>query len=325
MMNNYDKIKSFTKINYNLIIEYFKYGVVDLNIIEFTNEYTNKILDCIANFNNIILCFDIEFQNSLMVNDVNNINKFFYEHTSFKKKSFPFIREFGSIMFIKENNWFYVGSLIVNFHNLNTIIDNKYIRYTSAPYSSVTEKTFNKMTENDNNLTNNNNEFNNINLFELFPCKSKFICNDINAKIIYEQNNLYWNDPLVKSRLINNNQSKNFIDILLKLSKKSMCVIKGQTDLYVIKNHFYLLNNKEFPTSFKYLYDIQVFNTLSHIYFSSSKLEVTAKSFIEKKDFPKDFDFLLDNLKAHNPVSDSIYTFCVCYYINMLLFNSLKN
>lgn len=310
-----------------------KYSEVIINLFNFVKdedffidsikeETLIKVLNTISNTSRILIAFDLEFQNAILPSA-----KFFYgEQTVFKKLSYSFVREFGLIVFVKSdvnNTWYYIGNIIVNFPSLTHHYDKKYIRYTSAPYASVSESTFAKMQETDNLFADKNRNF----VFNLYPVyAAKLTKIESISDIILLQDYYYWSDPLVKKRTLSVDESQLFMTAFLNLSNYASCLIKGQMDVKVLRNHYVLLNGKPFPhDTFKKVYDIEIFNGLSTLFFKGAKLETTFSNLIKLPIYNITFfDKYIRNLKAHNPVSDSLYTILVAIVIHLILNDYLE-
>ena len=151
-MNDINEL--LNKLDIEDIIKYYVIKLINLkgfnkNILMISNRKLNNYLDYIADTNNIILCYDIEFYNQLY-----NINKQ-YEHYHMNKLlyienkySIKTIRELGGLIFIKSKynnnniNWYYIGDFIFKF-NLPSDIINLQPIYTD--YSDVSDETREKM------------------------------------------------------------------------------------------------------------------------------------------------------------------------------------
>ena len=122
------------------------------SIIPVKNDKLNKAFDNIGNIHRTIITLDIEFQSMLLSRDDRYVS---YE-TMFDKYAAPFIREFGMIIFIKDDNgkWYYIGKIFVNFPSLYTLgIDLNYIRYVTSAYATTTIGTQKLMEDNDANFS----------------------------------------------------------------------------------------------------------------------------------------------------------------------------
>lgn len=283
------------------IISLFSYGTTIKTVDKVKSYSLNIALNNISDFKKIIICFDLEFQNTLYFNDSNYV----YENN----KSCSFIREFGLLIFIKAKSWYYIGNIILNFPSLGNA---DYIRYTSLTYSAVTADTAKAMKINDD-------VFDKEVIFDLYPVLEK---NKDVKDIIMMQNYLYWKDPFVKNRTLNLDQASIFLKLFLSFSNKAMYILKGQSDIKVIRNHYYLFFKE--INIFPRIYDIEMFNGFSKYLFNSAKLEETFNGLIKLPVYRHClfFDKYIKNLKAHNPVSDSFYTIIIAVIINLLL---LKN
>lgn len=294
------------------MVQLFNYGNSTRTIDKITDSRLSSVLDIISNYKKIIICFDLEFQNTnFNLSDKNYV-------ASDGSRSYSFIREFGLLAFIKKKSWYYIGNIILNFPNLTYLVDSNSIRYISLTYSSVTKNTEKIMAIND----------------EMFKDSPKIIfetypntCNNNNLQeLVLYQNKIYWDDPLVKERTLNLQQAKEFLNLFLSLSNKSIFVLKGQSDIKVIKNQYFSFFNIVKHNIFKNIYDIELFNGFSNFFFGRATLE---KTFIGLTELPiykqcAFFNKYISNLKAHNPVSDSFYTIVVAVIINLVLLDSIK-
>ena len=291
------------------IIPLFK-GTPNYAFVKLTDIKIIMALNNISDYRKILICFDIEFQttNQKLESD------YIFEYVSIDNnefKAYSFIREFGLIIFVREESiWYYVGNTLLNFPELK---NKKNTRYISSLYSTVTNKTLNKMNINDNLVQD-------LDIFKLYP--------NINTNIsetILLQNNNYWNDPFVLNRTLTTDEAKHFLNTFLSVN--GTYLVKGQMDIKVIKNHFRLLFNKHPKNIFNKVYDIEIYNNLSKTYFGSAKLKETFDNIIKLPIYNNSlyFDFLLNDLRPHNPVSDSIYTFIIAVIINLILINYLDN
>lgn len=112
------------------------------HLIEITNEDLNNALNLITD-KNIILSYDIEFYHNLIdykdknykYFHLNNINNLTYILT---------VRELGGLMFIKNNNWFFIGYFLNVF---KPVINSDDMIPILSTFSSCTDKTINKMKE----------------------------------------------------------------------------------------------------------------------------------------------------------------------------------
>lgn len=108
-----------------------------------TNETLNKALDYVANFNKIIVAFDIEFHN-VVTNPESN-----YLTVNRNNRSVaPFVRELGILFLAKDNNnhWNYLGNTFVNFNNDHS---GSNIIYILSKYATVTDPARKIMEKND--------------------------------------------------------------------------------------------------------------------------------------------------------------------------------
>ena len=96
----------------------------------------NKALDYIANFNKIIVTFDIEFHNIVKHNKVACSE--FIGIIKNEREVSPFVREIGVIFLAKDvtNKWNFLGILFVNFNN---DYKNNDVIYILSKYATVTD------------------------------------------------------------------------------------------------------------------------------------------------------------------------------------------
>lgn len=134
-------------------------------------------------------------------------------------------------------------------------------------------------------------------------------------------NEAYWNDPLVKERLIENKEDI-FFDLFKEISNEAIFLVKGRMDFIAMKNSQFLIS-KNNNLNFDHYYDIETFNGFSSLVCQSSQLENTYKCLIDKK-YPSNIKVLLDQIKAsiggikaHNPLVDSYFTIVVAIIINL--------
>lgn len=387
-----DQIKSRNFVNHMVptIKHFVKKFCKTFDIIKIDNDELNKSLDNIGGFNRLIISFDIEFQ-SMIVPKTNNYISF---PTIFKNNAASFVKEFGLIMFIRDDkrNWFYIGHIFVNFPGLTTFdINLSHTRYFPSLYATVSDKTKELMEQNDKyfyldysidmfelydtsqnylNLVNKIeqifqqsdlvNEFiddkNRKLLFEIinkikksypdninyikhaitelkkiikdvpFNIYGKYIDNNKLKKIFYNQSKLYWNDPLVKSRLIDKKSAKMFLDMFNTLSDNTYYIVKGKRDIEALNNTFMLLHDsKKSDMDLKYIYDIEIFNQLSNRFFGGAKLEMTYEGMTNSPIYKHTSQTFFNKLThiigetAHNPVTDSLFTVIVAVTINLIL------
>ena len=379
-----------------------KIGITINFLIE--DETINKGLDYIANYNKIIVTFDIEFHNL-----VENENSIYQGTLKNNKFVVPFIREIGMIILVKNNNgqWVLLGNIFVNFNN--DYLSNNII-YVLSKYASVNDDTRHNMEKNDTyfnilesinqimeenkkeenkkeenkkeeNKKNNGSEitkeikkilkkpfikntlgkhnYSTLKIFigylpnvENINDKKKLnqtinniktIIKDVpysitrnsltltESKLFDNQMNLYYKDAQVKKRTITKNHENELFVLLSQIDKYSCYLVKGKMDIYAIKNHYYLLNNTKCQIQFNYIYDIEIFNKFSHDKYGSAQLEKTfygiSKTELYTKYLESFFDNILNNFedkRAHNPLTDSLYTLMIALLINISLFIFLK-
>jgi len=361
------------------------------------DQVTNKSLDYIANYNRIILAFDIEFHNIVITNNKDNyvtINKN-------NKQVSLLIREIGLMFLARDNDgfWNYLGSMFVNFNNSYT---GNNIIYVLSKYATVTEASRQIMEKNDeyfniseylNNLSSQtlkvSDSNSNINYDEKVKLISKAIKrpyvknilgrkdfnvlklllgylpsainadsdngdskkfdltlgnikrmvkdvpfnitkSDLNASeqvMFNKQMKTYYEDKQVTKRTLTKNQEKYFFDVLLEIDKNTCYVVKGRMDFIALKNSYLYINKKQCPLKFTYVYDIEIFNKFSHDKYGSATLLATFEGLSTTEMYKKYVAHLIDkilntlsNHRAHNPLSDSLYTLAVAIIINANMF-----
>ena len=150
------------------IIKYYIIKFINLNgfkknIKKITNTKLNQYLDFIADTNNIILTYDIEFYSQLYRSKTNynhfHLNKLLYIEN---ESSIKTIRELGGLILIrskyiknsiehnKTTNWYYIGEFIFKFNFPVKDID--LLQAIYADYSDVSDKTRNLMIEIENKI-----------------------------------------------------------------------------------------------------------------------------------------------------------------------------
>ena len=133
-------IKFFKKFSSNQSFSFIKVEDDDM-ILAFNN---------INNYKPVSICLDAEFQTTL----IKKKEKDKYIHTVNYNDdlSAKFIREIGMLFFIKDmnNNWYYIGSIFLNFNSLEKYGFNiNYLRSIGSKYSTVTDKTYKEMLQNE--------------------------------------------------------------------------------------------------------------------------------------------------------------------------------
>lgn len=297
------------------------------------DDKTSQALTLIGGHKKIIISFDIEFQNT---------------------SKLSYIREFGGIMFMKrEDEWYYVGQIFVNFNNIEKYhIDPSIIRIIYSKYATITPKTKTIMETNEkvfnlidlgpgelfNNETFNciaskaekeiikhrilNNKpittsINNI-LFNIYPKKLKH-CPHLSSRI-NKQKTLYYADKLVKDRTLKKSNEKLFLKLFEIISDYTYFIVKGKRDIEAINNSYALIFGVPSEVKFSSVYDIEIYNKLSVEIWGNGKLETTYKGIIntaiynEIKGF---FDKIVIGQDAHNPVTDSIWTITIALCIGL--------
>lgn len=134
---------------------------------------------------------------------------------------------------------------------------------------------------------------------------------------------LYWDDDFVIDRLnITLNKEKLFFELFGLISDQSLFVIKGIQDFHACNNTLKLFDD-DIVLNFDSYYDIETFNGLSSQLYESSQLETTYKNIIKTKIYKqfakRIFDRIIFNVgeKAHNPVTDSLFTVIVAVTVNI--------
>jgi hypothetical protein len=347
-----------------------------------TDAVVNKTLDYIANYNKIILVFDIEFHNVVL-----NSNKEGYIAISKINKSVAaFVREIGLMFIVKDTdgNWNYLGSMFVNCNNNysgNNII------YVLSKYTTVTDINRKQMEINDSyfNIGEYLNNLGDISEKEKYQLISKaikrpYVKNVLGRKdfgvlrlfLGYLQNvegkkfeqtlsnikrvvkdipfnitksdltseeqtrfnkqmKIYYQDKQVVERTLNKSQEMDLFDLLLEIDKNTCYLVKGRMDFIALKNSYLQLYKKPCPIKFSYVYDIEIFNKLSQDKYGSATLLATYegiintsvyKQYIEK--FINEIQNAFKDHRAHNPLSDSLYTLAVALSLNANLLLTLK-
>lgn len=349
----YQKIELSEHLENNLrqpLYKFMKKFVIP-NIILINDNVLVNSLNLVAGYQNLLISFDIEFQNAIMKS-----KEYYFEPTLMGDNSVSFIREFGGILFLKGNNkWYYLGKMLFNFANVEKYkVNSLNIRLTHSKYSTVTEETKEKMMENEkvfniidlpkddivknwlfNNFYNNDERKTIISLLvkdKLSEQENNYInkklqnisfntygiyLNKWYQNVLKNQQKLYYNDKLVKQRILNNKDEHEFLDLFSVLSKYTYFVVKGKRDMEAITNSQMLIKNKS-NIKFKSIYDIEIFNKMSQNIYGNAQLETTfnglIKTNIYKEHFANFFDPLLSG-DAHNPMTDSLWTVVVALCI----------
>lgn len=374
--------------------------IIKTDTVELNNSFTN-----IGDFHNMIIAFDIEFQNALVDELNKSISSRLITQEDYYKVA-SFIGEFGAVFFIKDmaNNWYYVGSTFIDFPSiLNHGIPHENIRYYLSKYTQVSEKNNGKMIDNDDHFMYDDliNEFfidlekfkekdQQINLirtmesylendyiiktvlpqknyndlihnlgklrkyytgqiiindtllstiknnivksvknipFNIFP---KHIKNTYYKQIIYDQYDIYWNDPLIIKRTISKKDEHKFLEIFTQLTDYSSVIVKGNRDIEAIHNTITLVkpdikNNKNCCYNVRNRYDIEIFNRLSKQIYGNAQLETTYNGLTTTKIYEENAKKFFDKLvklvgdKAHNPATDALFSTVVAIVINLII------
>jgi regulator of replication initiation timing len=128
------------------VINLFKFNNNKFYFLQITNPNLLTAFQMIKSYKNIYIAFDIEFQTAIVANNY----KVEYNNKNEPNASFPL--EIGMMIFIKdrENNIFYVGSIFRNFRSITEKgISSNNLKYMGAKYSTVSDKTIDKMELND--------------------------------------------------------------------------------------------------------------------------------------------------------------------------------
>lgn len=311
-----------------------------LDLILNKKTYQIKLDDNIKNkFNKLtflkyIISFDVEFIRYVI-----------------EYKQIQTINEMGGIIFIRINNEWYLHAI---FHlNLIPIIENinQYYLLTSN-YNTITEKTYNKVINNEKLLLPeykiNENNYKEIllndpiiNLYikpkEInlllkkdykiikkkveqikFMIKGNDLLNLPNKYNLFIKNiNLILNDKKVKKRQVT--KTNDFIKLTNKLFSISFLIVKGIEDIKALKNHTILLKQKYILlTNF---FDIAIYNKLLFNKCNSAKLEETYFC-LKKMNLLNNYEKYnkiinkFTEFKAHNPLVDAYYTFIIFMILN---------
>lgn len=296
-------------------------------------------------FNNIclkdfLITYDVEFQNIL----ANNNDDFIIGSSQLFDQS-SFIREIGILFFLRNyqtKEWFFIGDVFINFPSLVKMgFEKDEVRMIDVGYSAVNDKTREKMEQNEENFVNDNfiesyldrvNQENKINfilknkkniIFEIFR---KFL-NKNQRRFFDNQWRMYLEDSNVRDRTIKKNDISYFMEMFTSVSKNSTFLVKGKRDIEAFINIARYLDDFEFEfiLSNSNYYDIEIFNNFSRNFFGNAKLETTYKAIIETQIYKENaksfFDMLRSRIgeRAHNPLSDSLFTLIVAAGINLSL------
>jgi hypothetical protein len=179
--------------------------------------------------------------------------------------------------------------------------------------------------------------------YSYFP----YLKNDKELVTYYDTiKNTYVNDELVKERMLNKDQSKNFLNLLNKYKNKISYLYKGENDLIAFNNTFKIFNNyigKKYIDKVMYFenkYDMIYFNGMSHVLFDSAQLKKTCDGIflsnffkrlykIKKKDNIYSETYKIFYLfiygvvikgQEHNPNFDTLCTFLTVLVINIAIY-----
>jgi hypothetical protein len=144
---------------------------------------------------------------------------------------------------------------------------------------------------------------------------------------------LYNNDSLVIDRLLSKTDANKFLQLFIEMAPRVLFVVKGQRDMEAVKNSTSILNvvvttgplvSYHVYINFPHFYDIEIFNELSRRIYGSAQLEKTFEGMTNTSIYKTHGDPLfskifgdLKDVKAHNPMIDSLYTIIVAAVVNM--------
>jgi len=309
----------------------------NIKLIKLNDSQLNNSLNMIC-FRDIILAYDIEFQNYIY----NKPNYIINNTILFNNIMLP--RELGILIFIKDyqtKEWYYITDILINFPIYKQI---KKISLITSKYSTITDKNIKMMEKNElifmddffielyltklNRLDKLDYFLNNKQqmlfeiVYDLLPNNYK--------KYFIKQLNIYTNDSLVKKRILSKNKSIQFMKLFSSLLKYSVCVVKGSNDINSLINlcQIYNIDSTNFKQIIKY--DIEIFNGLSKKLYGDAKLYTTFSNLKNSQYYINnlhELQFIFDSIsnKEHNPVFDSIMTLIISLIINIILFNYLDN
>jgi hypothetical protein len=289
--------------------------ILDSKLIERYNKLTKL---------NYIISFDVEFI-----------------RYAIEKRQVQTIHEMGGIiLFRKKNIWY----LICIFHfNLIPIIKNiKQYYLLTSKYNTVSNKTYQKLIENEKKILPENNISNILNnkiikrylsnkkiklliknndpvtlLKKLSKIKYMIKGYDLDETeyILFKNNiDLILNDPILKSREIKQENQKKFIKVTNILFSKAYLIIKGLEDIKALRNHSLMLN--EVSLKLINYFDIAIYNNYFFKNCNSAELE-KSYLYLDKLNLTKPYEKYLEKikifseLKAHNPLIDAYYTWII--------------
>jgi hypothetical protein len=323
----------------------------------FSNEYIlsainnpiyNNALDAISNHLSIIISFDIEFQ-SYIISGKNDTS--YKKYTNIRNDKYSdFIREFGMIIFAKSpttNIWYFLGKIFVNFNKIG--IDILYSKIILSSVSDVSPATLLKMQKNEKPFR--LDVSHNKKIIDLLMDGKPIKTHNINKKLkqlsfeiygiyldknkkyqnkIIKQSMLYYNDPIVKNRTLTPELENKFMILFGNLADITYFVVKGKRDLHAVCNHYkYIFHTNECVIDFNTVFDIEFFNRISYNFLGSAQLEATFDGLIQNNISYADFLHILTSdkyvLKAHNPITDSIWTLVIAMIIITVLNDYFKH
>jgi len=288
---------------------------------------------------NYIISFDIEFIRYII-----------------KNKQVQTINEMGGIIFIKNDNIWYLYSIFhLNFPPLIKNINQYYL--LTSNYNTITNNTYNKIIKNEKlllpeykiNETNYKEILLNDPIINLYikPKQINALLQNQNYNIIktkiekikymikgydliklpkeyklFTKNiNLILNDSNIKFRQIT--KINTFIKLTNKLFSISYLIVKGLEDIKALKNHTILL--KQHYIILTHLFDISKYNQILFNKCNSAKLEdsyLCLQKMNLLKNYNKYYNIInkFTEMKAHNPLVDAYYTFIIFIVFQLKFF-----
>jgi len=299
--------------------------------IKFNSPELTTSINLIANNSKILIALDIEFYNAKLAKTPNLVPS-----TSLASKEiYSMIREFGALIFYNNDSyWTYYGKI---FFNAPPLVDEDKLGILQPAYTTLVDKTtINKLFQKYKSYTTT------TSTTSMLDTKYTFIEDyhgDNKKKLIkYHKKILKLYLKATASRLITNNQLYKFLQFLNEnksYSSEIAILTKGRRDLDAMTNTLRLLsNNYQDNLNFAKLYDIEIYNSLSHILFHSAELSNTCRGLLDNKYFKElnlkslnkfitKFSIKNETL-AHSPVWDSACTFIVAIIVNLASYKVLK-
>lgn len=230
----YDRLELSANIK-EVLKEFIKNYSKVYSIIEITDPLLKKGFDMVANYQRVVISFDVEFQSCKMDND----KRFSVEHNIKNDSVATFVREIGILIFVKDSSkvgrWFYLGSILANFKSLVEhridVLDTKYIFST---YATVTDKTLAQMEENDKEFKIVDTDLTKINNDSMIKSlANKDFMNKINSSLSTYFELTDEQDKIREERYIRRKLNSLMFDILGKYLKGNhQMVFKKQLDIY---------------------------------------------------------------------------------------------